>query len=220
MIGFEDLRLPPIDHIAPGRRRPISEREVAEISIMSDNGLHDYERALHCAITPNSGLVLDIGTGRNARFLRDARKENVTAVGIAPFQTLDGKPTLPVTMPQNKRPRLVQATASALPFADEQFETCVSLHAISYICPYIEPEARTAIYDELLRVLRPGGTAYIGRFTPQELEVAIPLIEPLRKRGVTVKSYKGQKWVNRRTYENRYSIHLHKQEQSADVRVL
>ncbi len=212
MIGLEDLRLPPIDYVRPGRRRCISEREAAEISIMSDNGLSDYERALQCKITPDSGLVLDIGTGRNARFLRDVRKKGVAAVGIAPFQTLDGRPTMPVSMPEGKRPRLVQATASALPFADEQFDTCVSLHAISYICPYVKPEVRAAIYDELLRVLRPGGTAYIGRFTPQELEVAIPLIEPLRARGVAVKSYKGQKWVNRRTYENRYSVHLQKPE--------
>lgn len=210
MIGFDDRRLPPIDYIAPGRRQPVSEREVAEISIMSDNGLSDYERALHCKITSDSGLVLDIGTGRNARFLRDLRKKGIPAVGIAPFQTLDGRPTMPRSMPQKKHPRLVQATASALPFADEQFDTCVSLHAISYICPYIEPEVRTTLYDELLRVLRPGGTAYIGRFTPQELEVAIPLIEPLRRRGVAVQSFKGLKWMNRRTYEPRYSVHLQK----------
>lgn len=205
-----DYRLTPIDNASIKKRGALSEVSVASLSIMSDNGLREYQQSLECSLDYRSGLVLDIGTGRNARFVREAGKKGIRAVGVAPFLTQDGPPIISNETKAKKRPKLAQACASALPFPDETFDMCVSLYAVSYICPYLPANQATGVYEELIRVLKRGGRACLGRYTPKELELALPFIHTLHDQGVSCHTYQSNKWVDRHTYAKRYTVHLTK----------
>ena len=204
-------RLPPIDMASITKRGAYSEEAVAVQSIMSDNGWAEYRSALGFDPTQIGASILDIGVGQNARFVREARKKGYHVVGIAPFLTQDGKPQDLRTVRRHKTEgTIVQALASALPFADESFDTCVSLYTLSYIGPYLMSESASQLYPEAIRVLKPGGRAYIGRYTKKEYELAKPIFENLKEQRVSVRTSLSHKWVDRYRYEPRYSVTLQK----------
>lgn len=205
------LRLPPIDAALLQSRGKYSEEEVAARSIMSDNGWAEYRSALNFDPSHLGKTILDVGVGKNARFVREAAKKGYNVAGVAAFLTDEGKPIAPKTRRlQRTHGTIVQALASALPFPDDTFDSCVSLYAISYIAPYLIAQRASQLYPELMRVLKPGGRTYIGRYSKKEYEFAKPTLQTLQEQGVGVRTILSHKWIDRRRYEPRYTVTLQK----------
>lgn len=118
-------------------------------------GLSDREARAITDHFPESGRVLDLGCGggRTTVALREAGYD-VVAVDVS-------KPMVRETNAHTDAACAV-ADASALPFAAETFDC--ALFSCFGIDELDTPEARTAVFHEVNRVLRPGGTfAYSAR---------------------------------------------------------
>lgn len=61
--------------------------------------------------------------------------------------------------------RFVTCDASDLPFPDGSFDYVTAVHLLEHI----EDSAMQTVADEILRVLRPGGYAFVRSFTPTDM---------------------------------------------------
>lgn len=91
--------------------------------------------------------VLDIGAGNGSaiRGIQETYQCNITATGIQ--------------VPSDALCPFTVAVASDLPFDDNSFDTVISVHGISW-----KPDQKKA-FEEILRVLKSGGSAHIYLIT-------------------------------------------------------
>ncbi len=103
-------------------------------------------------------LVLDVatGTGRLPSFLLDAPTFNGRIVGLDASEKML-RIALAKLRPYGHRVSLVQQVADQLPFADNQFDCVTCLEALEFF------PSDTAALQEMVRVLRPGGTLLVTR---------------------------------------------------------
>jgi demethylmenaquinone methyltransferase/2-methoxy-6-polyprenyl-1,4-benzoquinol methylase len=94
-------------------------------------------------------LVLDVATGTGAVALELLRRKGCTVWGVdqSPQMLAVARRRLP-----GERVRLIEASATALPFEDGQFDALT----FTYLLRYVDDPAATL--RELARVVRPGGT--------------------------------------------------------------
>ena len=113
--------------------------------------------------------VLDVGCGRGL-LLAGAAKHLTTghATGIDIWSTTDLSGNAEAATLHNlelegvaKRCKLVSVGAQSMPFADDTFDVIVSNLCIHNI--YDEPTRKVAL-DQIVRVLKPGGTALISDY--------------------------------------------------------
>lgn len=113
-------------------------------------------------------LVLDVatGTGRLPGFLLDAPTFNGRVVGLDAsarmLQIARGK-----LRPYGHRASLVQQAADQLPFADGQFDLVTCLEALEFF------PSDTVALQEMVRVLRPGGTLLVTRRKGREAKLFV-----------------------------------------------
>jgi ubiquinone/menaquinone biosynthesis C-methylase UbiE len=103
-------------------------------------------------------LVLDVatGTGRLPSFLLDAPTFNGRIVGLdASAKML--QIALTKLRPYGPRASLIQQVADKLPFAHNQFDLVTCLEALEFF------PSDTAALQEMVRVLKPGGTLLVTR---------------------------------------------------------
>lgn len=103
-------------------------------------------------------LVLDVatGTGRLPSFLLEAPTFNGRVVGLdASAKML--RIALEKLRPYGHRASLVQQVADRLPFANNQFDLVTCLEALEFF------PSDTAALQEMVRVLKPGGTLLVTR---------------------------------------------------------
>ena len=103
-------------------------------------------------------LVLDVatGTGRLPHFLLDAPTFNGRVVGLDASEKMLRLAQEKVR-PFGHRASLVQQVADKLPFANDQFDLVTCLEALEFF------PSDTAALQEMVRVLKPGGTLLVTR---------------------------------------------------------
>lgn len=72
------------------------------------------------------------------------------------------------------KPESVAALSIALPFKEDSFDTVVSLFALPF---WVLPEDRDKSFREVVRVLKPGGRAYLAPVLDSAIEQIQPLLE-------------------------------------------
>jgi ubiquinone/menaquinone biosynthesis C-methylase UbiE len=109
------------------------------------------ELADHMRLRPES-RVLDIGSGLGgpARTIADAYGCHVTGVDLVPA-FCDAAGVLSGWLGLDDRVAFQQGNATALPFADDTFDAAMTIHVAMNIA------AKSAMYGEALRVVKPGG---------------------------------------------------------------
>lgn len=102
--------------------------------------------------------ILDVatGTGRLPLFVLNEPTFNGRVVGLDASARMLGQAAGKLR-PFRGRAALVQATADALPFPDNSFDAVTCLEALEFF------PSDTAALQEMVRVLRPGGTLMITR---------------------------------------------------------
>lgn len=113
--------------------------------------------------------VLDLGAGRDRNFARNLPEEGIHAevISLSPaFEYLHphlGKD------PHESARLAVAGMGEELPFKEKSFDTVVMF----YVSLHIDTDERmAAILKEIVRVLKPGGVAYIGPLMVIENQVA------------------------------------------------
>lgn len=119
--------------------------------------LHHRAARHASAAAPRGGAVLDVGCGpgRLVRLLARRRPDlRVEGVDVTP-QMVDHATRLLADAGLGGRTRVVRADAAGLPFADASFDVVTSTMSFHHWHPL------AGSVHEVLRVLRPGGTAYL-----------------------------------------------------------
>jgi len=140
-----------------------------------DDTLAPYDAALGAIGEPPS-RVLDVGTGTGAGALRVAQRfpqAEVVGVDLAGAMLEQARRNTPDEL--RERVRFEAADASALPFGDGSFELVSHANMIPF-------------FDEVARVLAPGGHALFAFSSGAETPIYVPLErlrEELARRGFT-----------------------------------
>ena len=136
-------------------------------------GLAAYENAL-AAVTPAPRAAIDIGTGTGRGAFAIARRfpgADVVGVDLSEAMLAEARRKTPPEL--SGRVGFQQADASRLPFPDDSFD----LVALANMIPF---------FDELARILRPGGSAVFGFSAGAETPIYVSpdrLRDELRGRG-------------------------------------
>lgn len=157
-----------------------------EMSVQTDRSLAQYEKELGFKIEDLKGkIVLDIGSGYHERFSKEAAKHGAVVVSINPnLKKLEfreaAKKGVELTDPILKRivdklrlwkwqEKSVAAKADELPFRNESFDKVLALFSVPYYSPKTKEEFRK-VFDEALRVLKPGGEATFNPLTERDFK--------------------------------------------------
>ena len=141
-----------------------------------NRSLREYEYYLEFSRKDLQGkTILDVGSGKELLFSREAREAGITVISMNPElgkdETMRKKLTKKLPWYRNKRlkagvdearSRTMAARAQAIPLQDESVDVITGLFsATSYIK---DPEELKQAFDEMMRVLKPGGNAYFRHF--------------------------------------------------------
>ncbi|OGK31134.1 hypothetical protein A3F29_01970 [Candidatus Roizmanbacteria bacterium RIFCSPHIGHO2_12_FULL_33_9] len=108
--------------------------------------------------------VLDIGSSVEEKFAIKASKNGIQVYSVNP-QLIDDDVRFERNKARKKlnrkklKPESVAALSIALPFKDESFDTVVSLYALP---TWVPEEEWDKSFREVVRVLKPGGKAYLA----------------------------------------------------------
>ena len=137
--------------------------------------LEPYEAAL-AAVDPAPAMALDLGTGTGEGAFAIARRfprTEVVGVDLADAMLAEARRKMPPELAE--RVRFENADASALPFADASLDLVAHANMIPF-------------FDELARVLAPGGQAVFAFSVGPGTPIYVPperLREELARRGFT-----------------------------------
>lgn len=141
-------------------------------SPLTDRDLETYCKYFHLKPEDLEGKkILDIGSGKQERFSKEARRYNADVVSLNPaLQEESVRQGAKEDMFNNEallewRKKSVAGIAQELPFKDKSFDILTSLYAVPY---YIDShKGKLSALKEMVRVLKDGGKIYIG---PQVIE--------------------------------------------------
>lgn len=111
-------------------------------------------------------LVLDLGSGVSELFARKAQKRGIGVVTVNPKLSKEqARTTSSEAMKEDAsyERKAVAALAQALPFKDNCFDSVVSVYAVPY---YLAPSDLSTVFKEIVRVLKPGGKAFLSPVSP------------------------------------------------------
>ena len=131
------------------------EKVEEERTTFTDRPLSEYQRLLGLSLDNLVGkTVLDIGSGEEQRFANEAARNGINVISVNPAFKMDK------WLRRAGRKRYsVAARGQELPFKDESFDAVTSVFAVPH---YITEESSvSAVFNEVARVLKPGGKAYL-----------------------------------------------------------
>lgn len=107
-------------------------------------------------------LVLDLGSGKSELFAREAQRKGINVVAVNP--KLGEEKARKISSEEIKEDdsyerKAIAALAQALPFRDNCFDSVVSVVAVP---SYVDPNDLPTVFKEILRVLKPGGKAFLS----------------------------------------------------------
>jgi SAM-dependent methyltransferase len=136
---------------------------------VTNKSIEDYAIDLEIEI---DGLkekdVLDIGSG-GGDFQSACNKLGARVIGMDPHYQNISDPLRTVARPQNREDKIAGINET-LPFRDNIFDFVLSCSSSFYYLPYNYPDhelrekAAREMFEEVIRVLKPGGQAHIGAF--------------------------------------------------------
>ena len=128
----------------------------------TDRSFDEYLDLLGITAGNLGGLVMDIGTGKSELFAREAQKKGIDVVSVSPMLSEEqARRSSSQAMKEDvsyKR-KAVAALAQVLPFKDNCFDSIVSVFSIPH---YLDPDDLSIVFKEILRVLKPGGKAFLS----------------------------------------------------------
>lgn len=134
-------------------------KQAEEGAFMSDMGIDIYKQLLGINLEEMKGkLVLDIGSGIDEKFSKEAAKIGVKVVSMNPnlkYGALNKE-----LKKKDWQKRSVAGRAQKMSFADNSFDYEVGLFSVPFYLPLEESEYKL-FFDEVIRTLKPGGKAYI-----------------------------------------------------------
>ena len=134
---------------------PNTRQKAEQDAFMSDWGLSKYTEVLNLNLTEmRDRLVLDIGSGATGKFTEEAFKVGIKVVSMSP-QLKD------VTPSQDGQRMSITGRVQEMPFGDNTFDYEVALFSVPYYIP-LTKEEYTLSLKEIIRTLKPGGTAYLS----------------------------------------------------------
>lgn len=151
----------------------INRARVAEGTCLSDNGLFAYEQYLNFPTEKYfGGKVLDIGAGYGERFNIEAASEGVEVISLNPELKREGAREMREEIMESKHADLAESIAGLaqeLPFKNGTFDGVTSLCGVPRYLERSLAEYRQA-FSEIMRVLKPGGQAYIYPIDHEKVE--------------------------------------------------
>lgn len=111
--------------------------------------------------------VLDIGSGQTNRFVREAQESvNPTnVISVNPILAFEGVCSLKGISRQAHKQSVAALAQGWLPFKDESFDTIGSVLGVPN---YLTNEEISPFYNEVWRILKPGGRASFWPFAHQQ----------------------------------------------------
>ena len=136
-------------------------RRKAEQVHVSNWGLKDYQGELGIDVKEMEGkLVLDIGSGKNEKFSKEAAPIGIKVVSMSPHLKLKDA-ALTEEFLKDWQKRSLAGRAQEMPFKDSTFDYEVALFSVPYYLPYDQEEYKV-FFKEVIRTLKPGGSAYLS----------------------------------------------------------
>lgn len=128
----------------------------------SDRSFDQYLDMLEITERDLGSLVLDLGSGKSELFAREAQRKGINVVAVNP--KLGEEKARKISSEEIKEDdsyerKAVAALAQALPFRDNCFDSVVSVVAVP---SYVDPNDLPTVFKEILRVLKPGGKAFLS----------------------------------------------------------
>ena len=147
--------------------KEVTQSQVETMTI-TDRGLKDYLRHLEISIDQlKDRTVLDIGSGKEGKFAREASKAGINVVSINPELAISKKLRTSINnrvkrflgLIKEKPPVAVAAKDTGLPFPDEKFDVVISLFSVPH---YLSNTDNFAVgLKEMMRVTKKGGSIYL-----------------------------------------------------------
>lgn len=148
-----------------------TEEEAASMADTANRNFSEYLGALGISKEDLGKDVLDLGSGREERFSRQASKLGIKVVSLNPklafddlskeiaHRNIEGLPP--------HQGKSVAALATHLPFKDNSFDSVVSVFAIPI---YLPKELYGEAFSEITRILRSAGKAFLAPLDIKELD--------------------------------------------------
>lgn len=142
-------------------QKPIQEiREQREReSSLTEHDLHIYEKIFGIDVSQWKGkLVLDIGSGINEQFSKEAAQKGVKVISMRVPEDIEGT-QIDKKFFENWQKKSVFARGQQMPYEGNSFDREVALNSVPFYLPLILEEYKI-FFSEVIRTLKPGGQAF------------------------------------------------------------
>lgn len=151
----------------------IDRLRVAEGTNLTDHDLFFYQWYLKFSAEDyQGGKILDVGSGFDETFAREAKKKGVEVISLNPAlasKTDKERRGRSVKKKDSAEVKSVAGLAQELPFKDNSFEAVTSLFSVPRFLEDKTSEYEAA-FSEMIRVVKPGGKVYVYPIDREKVE--------------------------------------------------
>ncbi len=160
----------PIEELSEAVERKSQEKTIYDdYDTVTDRNFNEYKEDL--GFSPEqlkNKLVLDIGSGQREKFAREARRKGIRVVSLNPELKEEDirryhKSGLLLDRLRGIKRESVAGIAQQLPFKENTFNVVLSNYGVPFYLYHL-PDRKSALepaFREIIRVLKPGGRAYL-----------------------------------------------------------
>ena len=137
----------------------------------SSRSFEEYTHELGVTEHELGSFVLDLGSGLGESFALGAQKRGIDVVSVNPKlseEELRRKTESAVSLDTSYRRKAIAALAQGLPFKDNCFDSVISLYAVPV---YLLHDEYEGVFREIIRVLKPGGRAFLHPVASKDLKI-------------------------------------------------
>ncbi len=166
------------------RKRLIEARNTALNDV--DRSLEVYEKELGIPVTKEflGEKVLDLGSGEKTRFAKEAAKRGVQVYSLNPNLSYQKhRSILKKGLEKDEKEFFTAGLAQELPFKSNVFDSVLSMWAVPYYIEKDQEEQETTL-REIIRVLKPGGKAFLSPVFKERVPFIEEAFEKIKKEKV------------------------------------